>query len=68
MRCQIKTEMIDQTQHDCVHNNFKIVYPLIHKINPFSTGTVFICQNLTYKDGPHTERITNISNSRRPIT
>ena len=26
-------------------------------INPFSAGTDFIRQNLTYKVGPHTERI-----------
>ena len=27
-------------------------------VNPFNTGTVFIRQIMTYKDGPRTERIT----------
>ena len=28
------------------------------RVNPFSAGTVFIRQILTYKDGPRAERIT----------
>ena len=28
-----------------------------YMVNPFSVGTVFIRQTLTYKDGPHTGRM-----------
>ena len=34
----------------------RIIY--INIIKPFSAGTVFIIKNLTFTDGPRTERIT----------
>ena len=52
---------------------FKILYiwPLtlyVHYkcFNPFSSGTIFIRQNLTYKDGPRTERVNGPLASTSP--